>query len=278
MPPGLVAVVAIVPALGQRLEERRRAHRIHVRGQRSAAGTLDHRGERCFGRHGHARLLRRADGDDAVAIGHPVAGEAVDVGEGNLRHEAAHERVLVGDAGNRLLLHEVADELVGERIRRVLVIGRGELLEDAHDRQPVAIELGLREAELRHAVGLVEERRQALLDAAVGNERAEGRDLGRLHEDRAVRLRVEERRVRLLGDLREPGREQAGKRALDRLLAIGADRRLIARRHRRRNAHRRCRGFRIGGDGVARARMVGHRRRSAAAAATPPPGSCRSAP
>ncbi len=88
-------------------------------------------------------------------------GQAVDVGERDLRQEPLHEAVLVGDAGNRLLLHEVADELVGERLRRVLVVGGGELREGLEQAQAVAVQLGLREAEPRDAIGLGEERRES---------------------------------------------------------------------------------------------------------------------
>ena len=130
-------------------------------------------------------------------------GKLVHVSERDLREEPLHEAILIGDAGNRLLLHEVADELVGERLRRVLVVGRGELREGLEQAQAEAIQLGLRETEPRDAIGLGEERRQSSFDAAIGDQRAERRGLRRTDEEPPVRLRIQERRVRLLRDLGE---------------------------------------------------------------------------
>ena len=106
------------PAPGARfrlVSAKRGLHRIHGR-QRSATRVLDDGRELRFVRHRNTGFLRTAHGDDAVAIGHPVAGKAVDVGEGDLGQEALDEPVLIRDTGDRLLLHEVADELVGERL------------------------------------------------------------------------------------------------------------------------------------------------------------------
>ena len=92
----------------------------------------------------------------------------------------------------------------------------------------------------------------------VGHDRGHRRHLGGGHEQAAVGAGGEERRVRLLRQLAEAGREQARHDALGGLLAIGADRRLIARGDRARHVDDGDRRLGIGGDGEARAGMLGH--------------------
>ena len=85
-----------------------------------------------FGNVGLSASGRRY-GHEAIAIGHPVFGQRVHFGQRDFRQEALVQAVLVDDAGDRLVLDEVADELVGERPRRALV-----LLDDARARGSAA--------------------------------------------------------------------------------------------------------------------------------------------
>ena len=85
--------------------------------------------------------------------------------------------------------------------------------------EPVAIQ-PVGEAEAGHAIGLGEERRQPLLDAALGHERAQRRRFRGSHEDAAAGVGGQERRTRLLRHLGEPRGEQAAEDPLDRHLSI----------------------------------------------------------
>src|SRR5436190_299483 len=71
--------------------------------------------------------------DEPVAVGHPVLRLRVDLGEGDLREEPLVERVLVVDPGRRLLLEEVAHQLVGQSVRRLIGLLGDRLLERAQN-------------------------------------------------------------------------------------------------------------------------------------------------
>jgi hypothetical protein len=153
----------------------------------------------------------------------------------------------------------VAHQLVGERPRWALVFLEQRLVEVALAVELFPIELGRRETEPHDPFGLGEERREPALRTAVGHQRRERRDDGGAHEQAAVGLRDQERRVRPMGDFGEPRRQQAGEQAFDHLLPIGPDRALIAGRQQAEHADRRGGRFSIGGQRVERVRVRGHR-------------------
>ena len=208
--------------------------------------------------HGDAGLQRRTHGDDAVAIRHPVVGQAVDVGDRDLRQEPLDQTVLVRDAGDGFLLHEVADVLVGERLGGVLVVRGGELRERLHVAEAIAVQLGLREAEPGDPGRFGEERGQPFLDAPLRDQGIQGRRLGRAHEEATARLRIQERRIRLLRHLVEARGQQAAEHPLDRLLTIRADGRLIPCGHQAGDADRGGGGLAVGGHRISCARLIGH--------------------
>src|SRR5207245_2299268 len=84
-----------------------------------------------------AVLLGRADDDEAVTIGDPRLGQAVDLCNRDLRQETLIQAVLVDDPRNRLALDEVAHELVGQRPGGALVLLDDRPLEKSLQIQPV---------------------------------------------------------------------------------------------------------------------------------------------
>ena len=121
--------------------------------------------------HRDAVLLRGVHQDDPIAIAHPVLRDRVDLGKRDGRQESPMQRVLVGNPRDRLGLREVADVLVGKRLRHVRVLIAHHLLEPARQVQLLPLELGGRKPEADDAVCFREERRQAFFDAVVGDQR-----------------------------------------------------------------------------------------------------------
>ncbi len=242
----------------QRIEQGRRAERIHIGREPGAPNTLDGRGQRRRCGHRHARLRRRADRHDAIAIGNPRLGHVIDFSERDVGQEALLHGVLVGDPGNRLLLGEVADELVGQR-RRLgrRHFGGGPRIE-AQEVQALAVQLGLGEAEARDALGFGEERRHTLGRRAVGDARLQRRDLGRPHEQLATGPGGQERRVGPCGDLVESRRQHVANHVVEDHPAVRPDRGLIAERHGAVDAHQRADRLGIRDHRVARLGVLGH--------------------
>ena len=165
---------------------------------------------------------------------------------------------LVDDAGDRLVGREVADELLRERPGLLLILFRDGALERALEQLFLARQLGGGEAETRDAVGLGEQRVEALFDAVFLDDRRERRRFACAHEQAVAGAGRDKRRVRLLGDLRVASRQHAVVQRLDDLLPVRADRRLIGRGRHVVHAHARRRHFLVGGDRVERARVIGH--------------------
>ena len=75
--------------------------------------------------------------------GSHVLARAIHFFESDRRQKPLREPVLVRDAWNRLVLHEIADELVGERRRRALVAFDQRLFQILKGAELLPIQLGL---------------------------------------------------------------------------------------------------------------------------------------
>ena len=261
---------------------RRRLHRherhvadgVDIGGERCIGDRLDDRGHARLGRQQRAIFFGRRDEDETIVIRHPVPGERVDLRERDLGREPLAQAVLVDDAGNRLVVNEVADVFVRERARVALLAFGHRAFQIQLRVQLLASDLGLREAEARDASDLGEERRQPALHAVGRHQRDERRHFGRADQQPAIRLRAQERRVRLTRDFTEARGEQRAEQPLDDRAAVVADGDEAARRHPHGNVDARARRLRIRdrrvdgararpiGDGEDRARLRIERRRN----------------
>ena len=140
--------LATVPGRGKRGEQRCGvdAYR-RTPASVAVARALDGRRQRLLRGHGPSGGRRAGDGDDAVAVGRPRLGEPVDLFERDLRQETLCQGVLVDDARNRFVVHEVADVFVGQRRGWALVPFDDRPFEVLRAARLLPVQLGLRETD-----------------------------------------------------------------------------------------------------------------------------------
>ena len=110
------------------------------------------------------------------------------------------------------------------------------------------------------------------------NQRVKAGHFDGAHEEIAIGLRAQERRIGCLRDVGKPRGQHRAEQLLDHVLTVGADRHLLSRRHRARRADTRIRGLRVGDHRVRRARLIRHGVGQASAAGRKPLESNRNAP
>ena len=160
------------------------------------------------------------------------------------------ERELLPDRRQRLSLEEVPGVLVGAAGRlAVRALGRGPLVAE-HHRLLRAFELGGGEAEALDPLDLQQQRLEAAGDAIVRDERLDDRlVLGpRGLEQTAIGGSAQERRVRALTELVEPGAEHCREQLVHHQIAVAADRALVAGRTQVADLDGRGGGLLIGHD------------------------------
>ena len=233
---------------------------VHVGLERLHRGLADDFGELCLVGQGHAGGFRRRHHDEPVALGKPVGGEGVDLGERDFRKEPPVERELLPDRRQRLSLEEVPRVLVGAaRGLAVRALGDHALVGE-HPRLLRARELGRREAEPRHPLELGHQRVETALDAVARDHRLQDGLVVRPRrlEQRPGRVGLDERGVLSLRELIEPEVEHAAEQLVEHDVAIPADRALVARRPKVGEGDDGGGGFLVRDDRVPRAGMLRH--------------------
>ena len=154
------------------------------------------------------------------------------------------QRELVVRGRQRFVLEEVADVLAGAALRLARLLLGDDPLVVPQRRLLLPVELGRGEAEARGPFHLGEKRVETALGAVLLDERIEaGAFLRPCQENRASRERLDERRVRLLGDFGQSRREHGREETIDHLLPVDTDRSLLPGREERADLHARRRHF-----------------------------------
>ena len=170
------------------------------------------------------------------------------------------ELVLALDAGDRLVLEQVAHVLGGEAPGLELVALAPGLLHGAQLLLLLAGQLRDRESVLADPLGLGEQGLETAVEAVVLDAGGELDHLLGAHRVVAAGEGPEEGRLGLGGQLVEAPVEHAVVEALDQALPVGAPGRVVARVLLVHDADDVGRGLRVGDDGEEGFLVIGHRR------------------